>query len=103
MSEIVNNVLFSKKPIPKIPEEWKSKSVIEIFFDLIANDANRDWLVNADTKEVIQIREIKDKTLQVAHQLKLHGFGIGQTAHILCPNSIHFHVIVFGVWLLGKT
>ena len=67
------------------------------------NDANRDWLVNADTKEVIQIREIKDKTLQVAHQLKLHGFGIGQTAHILCPNSIHFHVIVFGVWLLGKS
>ena len=103
-SEIVNKILISKKPIPKIPEEWKSKSVIEILFGLITNDdANRDWLVNADTKEVIQIKEIKDKTLQVAQQLKLHGFGIGQTVHILCPNSINFHVIVFGVWLLGKT
>ena len=103
-SEIVNKILISKKPIPKIPEEWESKSVIEILFGLITNDdANRDWLVNADTKEVIQIKEIKDKTLQVAQQLKLHGFGIGQTVHILCPNSINFHVIVFGVWLLGKT
>ena len=102
MAEIVDKVLISKKSIPKIPEEWESKSVIEILFGLITNDSNRDWLVNADTKEVIQIKEIKDKTLQVAHKIKLHGFGIGQTVHILCPNSIHFHVIVFGVWLLGK-
>ena len=102
MAEIVDKVLISKKSIPKIPEEWETKSVIEILFGLITNDGNRDWLVNADTKEVIQIKEIKDKTLQVAHKIKLHGFSIGQTVHILCPNSIHFHVIVFGVWLLGK-
>ena len=80
------------------------KDSFESYLSLLKdNNHDEGRLVNADTKEVIQIREIKDKTLQVAHQLKLHGFGIGQTAHILCPNSIHFHVIVFGVWLLGKT
>ena len=38
MAEIVDKVLISKKSIPKIPEEWESKSVIEILFGLITND-----------------------------------------------------------------
>ena len=101
MSEIIDKVLVSKKSVPEIPEEWKNAPMIKIIFELIKNDCNRDWLIDANTHQIIQTNEIEKRSLQVANKLSRKGFSLGQTIHIILPNSVDFHVIVFGIWLLG--
>ena len=101
MSEIIDKVLVSKKSIPEIPKEWENTPMVKIVFELIKNDCNRDWLIDANTNQIIQTNEIEKRSLQVADNLSRKGFSLGQTIHIILPNSVDFHVTVFGIWLLG--
>ena len=101
MSEIIDKVLVSKKSIPEIPKEWENTPMVKIVFELIKNDCNRDWLIDANTNQIIQTNEIEKRSLQVADNLSRKGFSLGQTIHIILPNSVDFHVTAFGIWLLG--
>ena len=101
MAQIVDKILVSKEPIPKIPEDWKHKHYVEVLFEFIRNCENQEWLVDGEVQERIYTFDVEQKSLQVAHVLSQQGCGRNDIVHIVLKNSILYHSVVFGIWLLG--
>ena len=103
MAQIVDKILVSKEPIPEIPEDWKHKHFVEVLFEFIQNGENREWLVDGEVQERIHTFEVEQKSLQVAHFLSKQGCVQKDIVHIVLKNSVLYHSVVFGIWLLGGT
>ena len=103
MAQIVDKILVSKEPIPEIPEDWKHKHFVEVLFEFIQNGENREWLVDGEVQERIHTFEVEQKSLQVAQFLSQQGCGQKNIVHIVLKNSVLYHSVVFGIWLLGGT
>jgi acyl-coenzyme A synthetase/AMP-(fatty) acid ligase len=107
MAAIKDFVLHSKTPFKSYKEkpEWNGKSFIEVVFQCIRDEikykGERPWLVDTTTGETLSIGQVEVEALKAAEVLRASGLGKGDVLHVVVPNSIKFHVTVFGAWLLG--
>ncbi len=102
MAEIRNRVLFSLTAEKPIPKDWVGKSFVEIIFGLIEAEDERNWITDAATKENLSLKQVPMKATEVAAFLRQRALvKRGEVVHFVLPNCVQFHVLVFGVWLLG--
>ena len=108
MADIVGeNLLVSKKPLQDLPENWHGKPFVEIVLSLVQEkvrikNPSQEWMVNAQTGEVLLLKDIIPKCHHIAKILASKGLKEGDVVHLVMANSVDFHVIVFAIWLLGR-
>ena len=71
------NRLVSKKPQYELPDNWHSKSCIEIVFEIIQEslekNSDQEWLRDAQKGDSLFVKEISSKCLQAVKVLTSYG------------------------------
>ena len=101
---IKDRILQSSKKSSTLFKNEVEKPFVQIMLELLQRkDGSDTMMIDATTQQVLSNDEFLRNSLQAANILMRRGWGRtkGEVIHIVLPNCIFYHSLVFAIWLLG--
>ena len=101
---IKDRILQSPKKSSTLFQNEVKKPFVQIMLELLQRKDDSDtMMIDATTQQVLSNGEFLKNSLVAANILMQRGLGRskGEVIHVVLPNCIHYHSLVFGIWLLG--